>query len=223
MPHAHRRSVVVSAVLSLVLLAAIALPAAAATPTPPGIDHFLQALSHVESGGRYAARNGRTGAYGKYQVMPSTWRGWARTYLGSSRARPTPGNQERLVRAAVASAYWRFGRWDVVAYWWLNGRAQRDAARWDRASRRYVAQVMAWFDRYGGMPAPAPAATATPSPTPTATPATPTAAPAASPSPTDPPSASPTPAPSDAPSPSVEPSAIPVPAGTTSPGPSPAP
>jgi hypothetical protein len=195
LPETRRRPLIVSAVLSLVLLATIALPAGAATPTAPGIDHFLQALGHVESGGRYTARNRHTGAYGKYQVLPSTWRGWARAYLGSSRARPTPANQERLVRAVVASAYWKFGRWDVVAYWWLNGRAQRNTARWDRYSRRYVGKVMSAFARYGGMPAPAPV----PSPTPTATP---TPSPAELPSPSPEPTATPAPAPTDQPSPS---------------------
>lgn len=185
MPDPGRRPLIVSAVLSLVLLASIALPAAAASPTPPGIDHFLQALAHVESGGRYTARNHHSGAYGKYQVLPSTWRAWARAYLGSSRARPTPANQERLVRAVVTSAYRKFGRWDVVAYWWLNGRAQRNTARWDRYSRRYVGKVMRAFARYGGIPAAAPPTSPMASPTPTATP-TPTPSPTdqASPSPT---------------------------------------
>ncbi|HYM83101.1 MAG TPA: transglycosylase family protein [Candidatus Dormibacteraeota bacterium] len=189
-----RPRLVVSAVLSLVLLGAIALPAAASSPAPPGVDHFLQALAHVESGGRYTARNAHTGAYGKYQVMPHMWRAWARVYLGSSRARPTPANQERLVRAVITSAYRRFGRWDVVAYWWLNGRAVRDPVRWDRWSRRYVGKVMIWFHRYGDI-----------------------VVSGASPSGQSSPSGQPSPSPSAQPSPS--PSAQPSPSGQPSPSP----
>ena len=195
MPESRRRPFFISAALSIVLLASIALPASAASATPPGIDHFLQALAHVESGGRYGARNPHTGAYGKYQVLPSTWRSWARAYLGSSRARPTPENQERVVRAVVTSAYWKFGRWEVVAYWWLNGRAQRNTARWDRYSRRYVGKVMSAFQRYGGVPASAPPPAPTPTPTPSPSP---TGQPSGEPTP----SASPAPAPTDQPSPS---------------------
>ncbi len=176
--------------LSLVLLGSALAPTTSAASAPPDLDHFLQALAHVESGGRYNARNAHTGAYGKYQVLPSTWRGWSRAYLGTSRARPTPANQELVVRAVVTSAYLKFGRWDVVAYWWLNGRAQRDSSRWGPSSRRYVGKVMTWYRNYGGpVTAPAPTPVVTP-------PASP------SPSPTEAPSPSPTEAPSPSPSPS---------------------
>ena len=47
-----------------------------------------------ESGGDYAARNRLSGAYGKYQIMPSSWRAWADRYLGDPNAIPTPANQE---------------------------------------------------------------------------------------------------------------------------------
>ena len=56
-------------------------------PIPPGLAQFMTAIGRVESGGRYTARNARTGAYGKYQIIPSSWRGWARLYLHNANAR----------------------------------------------------------------------------------------------------------------------------------------
>ena len=50
----------------------------------PGINRFLYALGQVESGGSYTARNPSSGAYGKYQIMPSNWPAWAKLYVGSS-------------------------------------------------------------------------------------------------------------------------------------------
>ena len=59
-------------------------------PTPPrrrrASNRFLYALGQVESGGSYTARNPTSGAYGKYQILPSNWPAWAKLYLGSSTA-----------------------------------------------------------------------------------------------------------------------------------------
>ena len=38
-----------------------------------GLRTFMEALATVESGGRYTARNPTSGAYGRYQIMPSNW------------------------------------------------------------------------------------------------------------------------------------------------------
>ena len=54
----------------------------------------MYAMGQVESGGNYTARNPTSGAYGKYQIMPSNWPAWARRYLGNPSARQTPANQE---------------------------------------------------------------------------------------------------------------------------------
>ena len=51
-----------------------------------GTNRFLYALGQVESGGKYNARNSYSGAYGKYQIMPSNWPGWAKQYIGNSTA-----------------------------------------------------------------------------------------------------------------------------------------
>jgi hypothetical protein len=57
---------------TVVLLAAVA-PVATFAKDPPGLAKFMNAIAKVESGGRYTAQNTSSGAYGKYQIMPSNW------------------------------------------------------------------------------------------------------------------------------------------------------
>ena len=90
--------------VSIALLAAAVvislIPTAATSATaPPGLNRFLYALGQVESGGNYYAVNPYSGAYGKYQIMPANWPGWAKLYIGSSTAPQTPANQEKVARA----------------------------------------------------------------------------------------------------------------------------
>ena len=73
-----------------------------ATP-PPGLERFLYAFGQVESGGSYTARNSRSGAYGKYQIMPCNWAVWASIYIGSSTAPQTPANQEIVAHRKVTA------------------------------------------------------------------------------------------------------------------------
>jgi hypothetical protein len=104
----------------------------------------MDALGQVESGGRYDARNPVSGAYGKYQIMPSNWPAWAGRYLGDRRARPTPRNQDRVAAGRMTDLYRAYGAWDRVAYWWLTGkRGPRDT--WSAYARRYVSRVMAGY------------------------------------------------------------------------------
>src|SRR5687767_3022776 len=70
---------------------AVVLAAAGSVTAPParghdgiGLERFMYALGQVESGGSYTARNSSTGAYGRYQIIPSSWRAWAREVLGSA-------------------------------------------------------------------------------------------------------------------------------------------
>jgi hypothetical protein len=136
-----------------------------ATPTvghePAGIDRFMQAIGQVESGGRYVARNRRSGAYGKYQIMPASWRGWAKIYLGDANAPRTPANQEIVARGKMTALHHWLGDWRRVAHWWLTG-SSRNEALWSASARRYVAKVMTAY-RTGPAVAPEPV-TAEPSP-----------------------------------------------------------
>lgn len=151
---AARSRVIPAAVLSTALLG-VAAPAPALAQDPSGLDTFMRAIASVESGGRYNARNPYSGAYGKYQILPSNWRTWARIYLGNAYAPPTPRNQERVARAKFLSLHRWLRSWRHVAYWWLTGRDGRDRA-WSSYARSYVTRVMTRFSRW------APTAAATP-------------------------------------------------------------
>ena len=110
---------------------------------PPQLDRFMQAVAQVESHGSPTALNAKSGAYGRYQIMPDNWRAWARRYLGNANAKPTLANQERVARAKMAELYRWLGSWERVSYWWLTGSSQTTA--WSNAARQYVARVMAIF------------------------------------------------------------------------------
>ena len=132
-------------------------PAATSTTAPPGIDRFLYALGEIESGGNYQARNSITGAYGKYQIMPSNWPTWARLYIGNSTAPQTPANQERVARGKVTALYNWLDTWPNVAHWWLTGSGETNHALWSSFSRYYVSKLMAIYQGATSVPSPVPA------------------------------------------------------------------
>ena len=138
----RRPAVVVVAIAMALTMGAIgAAPIAAADP--PGLERFMAAVARVESGGNHKAVNKTSGAYGRYQIMPSNWRAWAKRYLGNANARPTAANQERVARAKMGSLYNWLGSWRRVSYWWLTGSSRTSA--WSRAATNYVTRVMAYF------------------------------------------------------------------------------
>jgi hypothetical protein len=139
---AGRRRAVPTAILAAALFASI-LPSVATAAAPPGLERFLYALGSVESGGSYTARNSSSGAYGKYQIMPNSWAGWANQYLGSSNAPQTPANQEIVAHRKVTALYNWLDAWPAVAHWWLTGSSERNPALWSSFSRTYVNRIMA--------------------------------------------------------------------------------
>ncbi len=110
-----------------------------------GIDitAFMTGLACTESGGRFEARNERTGASGKYQVMPGNWRAWAKRYMGNKWAEPTPRNQEFVARMRIQDLYDKHGSWRSVASWWLTGNVHREESLMSRGTLRYVDKVLA--------------------------------------------------------------------------------
>ena len=143
MPESSGRSRAVSiAILATALIVSIVPTAATSATAPPGIDRFLYALGSLESGGNYEARNPVSGAYGKYQILPSNWPAWARTYIGSSTAPQTPANQERVARGKVTSLYYWLDSWPNVAHWWLTGSGETNQNLWSSYSRTLVAKLM---------------------------------------------------------------------------------
>jgi hypothetical protein len=132
-------AVVVATTLT-VLVVAVAPPDMSVTRAPFGLGRFKEAVGHIESGGRYTARNKTSGAYGKYQILPSNWPTWARQYLGNANAAQTPRNQERVASGKMTSLYRWLGTWRRVAYWWLTGSSRKTG--WSSYARRYVDRVM---------------------------------------------------------------------------------
>jgi hypothetical protein len=129
------------------LIAAMTAGVVGAAPTmaadPPGLDRFMSAVAKVESGGNHKAVNKTSGAYGRYQILPSNWRAWASRYLGNANAKPTPANQEKVAKAKMKSLYSWLGSWRRVSYWWLTGSSRTTA--WSKAATNYVTRVMTAF------------------------------------------------------------------------------
>ena len=145
MPHRSRRSVAVSvAVLAAILVTSFQAPPSTKAHSPE-IDRFLYAISQVESGGKYTARNRKSGAYGRYQIMPMNWKPWAKKYIGTSRAKQTPHNQEFVARGKMHGLYHWLGSWRRVAYWWLTGKS--NTSGWSKFAKHYVNNVMAIYKR----------------------------------------------------------------------------
>jgi hypothetical protein len=139
------RAAATALLISVVAFTAFGPVDAQARKPPKGLERFREAVGRVESGGDYRARNTGSGAYGKYQIMPANWPGWARSYLGDRNAAWTPRNQDRVATRKMTALYRWLGSWQRVAYWWLTGSAKtRD---WSSHARHYVDMVMA---EYGG-------------------------------------------------------------------------
>lgn len=147
MPEANgRRRAVSVAIFVAAIIVSVIPTAATSTTAPPGINRFLYALGQVESGGNYYARNSSSGAYGKYQIMPANWPGWAKLYIGSSTAPQTPVNQEQVARGKVTGLYVWLDTWPNVAHWWLTGSGERNQALWSTYAKSYVAKIMKLYN-----------------------------------------------------------------------------
>lgn len=137
-----RRRAVPAAFLAAVVLVTLIPGVGRSATAPAGLEPFLYALGQVESGGSYTAYNSSSGAYGKYQIIPTSWAAWARLYLGSSTAPKTPSNQETVAHHKVTALYVWLDSWPVVAHWWLTGSSERSSSLWSSSSRTYVDRVM---------------------------------------------------------------------------------
>jgi len=131
--------------MSAVFVMSLSGPAVFAAKAPAGLARFMYAVGQVESGGNYKARNAQSGAYGKYQIMPSNWPAWARTYLGDSRAKQTPKNQEKVAAGKFTSLHRSLESWRRTAYWWLTGSKRTEG--WSAYARRYVNKVMRLYEK----------------------------------------------------------------------------
>lgn len=143
-----------AAILAIVIavLATGAQPASSVAHDPPGMTHFMYAMGQVESGGRYDALNTSSGAYGKYQIMPSNWPTWAARYVGDADAPQSPANQERVAHGKMRDLHRWLGSWRQVAYWWLTGRDGRSIT-WTTYATSYVNKVMRLYNQRLGVSA----------------------------------------------------------------------
>lgn len=88
--------------------------------TVSGKEAFINAVGGQESGGDYGAVNGRTGASGKYQIMPENWPAWAEeTGIGAD-AEMTPENQEIVARYKLGEYYDKYGARGAAIAWYAG-------------------------------------------------------------------------------------------------------
>lgn len=87
-------------------------------PTVSGKEAFINAIAGQESGGNYNAENGDTGAYGKYQIMPSNWPEWAEEAGIGADAPRTPENQEIVARFKLGQYYDKYGARGAAIAWY---------------------------------------------------------------------------------------------------------
>jgi hypothetical protein len=140
--HGRLKAVFVALLATIILIGVLG-PAIAVASDPPGLARFMNAIGRVESGGSYTAYNPVSGAYGKYQILPSNWRAWAGLYLGNPYAAQTPANQEFVAAAKFRALFRWLDYWRRVAYWWLTGSDRTSG--WSTFATNYVNKVMTYY------------------------------------------------------------------------------
>lgn len=90
-------------------------------------EDFFHAVASQESGGNYEAENGRTGAYGKYQIMPDNWPYWAQEAGIGASAEPTPQNQEIVAKYKLGDYFDKYGAEGALVAWYAG---EANGARW---------------------------------------------------------------------------------------------
>ena len=73
--------------------------------------------------------------------MPSNWPSWARIYLGYSRAKPTPANQDKVAAGRLSNLRNAYGEWDRVRLL-VADRGKGPRSTWSDYATRYVHKVM---------------------------------------------------------------------------------
>ena len=81
-------------------------------------DNLVAAIGGQESGGNYNAKNGRTGASGKYQIMPDNWPSWSQEAGLPAGAEMTPENQEIVARFKLKQYYDKYGVRGAAIAWY---------------------------------------------------------------------------------------------------------
>lgn len=92
-----------------------------------GKDDFFSKVAAQESGGNYGATNSRTGAFGKYQIMPENWPSWAREAGLPEGAEQTPENQEKVAKYKLGQYFDKYGAEGALVAWYSG---EQNAKRW---------------------------------------------------------------------------------------------
>ena len=95
------------------------------------VDIAMEAISGQESGGDYTAENGRTKAYGRFQIMPGNWPNWSKE-AGLAGAEPTPENQDKVARHKIGQYLKEYnGDLRKAAIAWYAGPGAVDNPKYD--------------------------------------------------------------------------------------------
>lgn len=81
-------------------------------------ESFVNAISGQESGGNYDAVNTRTGAAGKFQIMPENWSSWSKEAGLPDGSSMTPENQEIVARHMLKQLYDTHGARGAAIAWY---------------------------------------------------------------------------------------------------------
>lgn len=89
-------------------------------------ENLMVSFGIQESSGNYNAKNGRTGASGKYQILPKNWPSWSQEAGLPAGAEMTPENQEKVARFKLKQYYDEYGAEGAAVAWYAGpGNAER--------------------------------------------------------------------------------------------------
>lgn len=117
------------------------------------LEQFINAIAGQESGGNPYAVNSRSGALGRYQIMPFNVGPWSQRYLGYTvtpqQFLSNPALQDQLARAVLTSYFNQYGARGAAAAWYAGPGGVSSANNYTRfrsnepSIGEYVDQVLA--------------------------------------------------------------------------------
>jgi hypothetical protein len=112
---------------------------------PAGGDQLaqlMQNIAHTESGGNYGIVNSKTGAVGKYQVMPANVGPWTQQVLGQAMTpeqfQNNPQAQEAVAKAKLGAAMQQYGP-EGAARVWFTGKPNGTGSDGNMDADKYAA------------------------------------------------------------------------------------
>lgn len=126
--------------------------------------HFAEAIAAQETGGGpqsyLRTQNGQApsyeallnikhGAFGKYQMLPGTYRSLSTHYFGRVVV-PTPQVQDYIAQKQFQRMHDSSGSWALVAFKWRNGHFDPNVKNWTLGSVRYVNTVNCYLKNHFG-------------------------------------------------------------------------